>query len=166
MVAARAKSKGTIKLASANSRVKPIITTNYFAEKADIDTLLEGIKLARELGQREEWKGFKGEEVFPGPAIQSREDLIAYMKETIHTSNALVGTCKMGCGKDAVVGADLKVHGVNGVRVCDSTIFPTIPGGQTATPTVMVSERAASFLINPEVTVELVEEPVAVEATA
>ena len=166
VVAVRPKSKGFVKLASANSHVKPIIRTNYLQDPEDVKTLTNGIKLARELGGRPEWKEFLGEEVFPGKDIQSEQDLVQYQKNTIHTSNALVGTCKMGTGKDAVVGPDLRVHGIKGVRVCDSSVFPTIPGGQTATPTVMVAERAAAFILNPEVTVEIVEEPVPVETAA
>lgn len=83
--------------------------------------------------------------------MRTNEEIEAYIRQTVHTSNALTGTCKMGTGKDAVVGPDLKVTGVNGVRVADSSIIPIIPGGQTGTPTVMVAERAANFIMSPRV---------------
>lgn len=116
-----------------------------------MQTLVEGIKLTRDLGRRSEWGEYLGSEIFPGPNVQTDEEIVEYIKDSLHTSNALVGTCRMGTGADAVVRPDLRVHGVEGVRVCDSSIMPTIPGGQTATPTVMVAERAASLILSPNV---------------
>lgn len=101
-----------------------------------------------------------GEEVYPGTAVETDDEIDEYIRNTLHTANALTGTCKMGLGEDCVVGPDLKVFGVNNVRVCDSSIFPSIPGGQTATPTVMVADRAAAFILNPQVTVETYTEPI------
>lgn len=147
-VAIRAKSKGRIRLASSNTHVKPMIDGGYLSDPADLATLREGIKLGRILGNRPEWSEYLGEEVFPGPYVQTDEEIDEYIKSTLHTANALTGTCKMGTGKDAVVGPDLRVHGVFGVRVCDASVIPTIPGGQTGTPTVMIAERAASFITN------------------
>jgi choline dehydrogenase-like flavoprotein len=158
-VAIRAKSQGRVRLASSNAHVKPVIDGGYLSNPADLATLREGIKLGRDLGKRPEWGEFLGEEVFPGPDVQTDDEIDEYIKSTLHTANALTGTCKMGTGKDAVVGLDLKVIGVNGLRVCDSSVIPVIPGGQTATPTVMVAERAAAFIMNPQVTVETYEEP-------
>lgn len=148
-VATRAKSKGTVRLASSNMHTKPIIDGGYLSDPADLATLREGIKLGRKLGQQSGWGEYKGEEVFPGTDVQSDDEIDEYIKNTIHTANALTGTCKMGTGSDAVVGPDLRVKGVSGVRVIDSSVIPSIPGGQTGTPTVMIAERAASFLLNP-----------------
>jgi len=128
---------------------KPIIDGGYLSDPADLATLREGIKLGRKLGQQSGWGEYKGEEVFPGTDVQSDDEIDEYIKNTIHTANALTGTCKMGTGSDAVVGPDLRVKGVSGVRVIDSSVIPSIPGGQTGTPTVMIAERAASFLLNP-----------------
>jgi choline dehydrogenase-like flavoprotein len=149
-VACRAKSKGCIRLASSNTHVKPSIDGGYLNDASDLKTLREGIKLGRQLGNRPEWGEFLGEEVYPGIDVQTDAQIDEYIKNTIHTANALTGTCKMGVGKDAVVGPDLKVIGVNGVRVADSSTIPVIPGGQTATPTVMIAERAAAFLRSPQ----------------
>jgi choline dehydrogenase-like flavoprotein len=148
-VACRAKSTGSVRLASSNSHVKPIIDGGYLSDPSDLSTLREGVKLGRKLGKRPEWSEYLGEEVFPGAAVQSDEQIDDYIKNTIHTANALTGTCKMGTGKDAVVGPDLRVRGVNGLRVADSSVIPCIPGGQTATPTVMIAERAAELIANP-----------------
>jgi choline dehydrogenase-like flavoprotein len=157
-VACRAKSKGRILLASSNTHVKPIIDGGYLSNPDDLKTLREGIKIGRRLGNRPEWGEYLGEEVYPGVAVQTDEEVDEYIRSTLHTANALIGTCKMGTGKDAVVTPDLRVIGVNGVRVMDSSTIPVIPGGQTATPTVMIAERAAAFLRNPtiEATTEIV----------
>lgn len=148
-VACRAKSKGRIRLASSNTNVKPMIDGGYLSSPDDLKTLREGIKLGRQLGNRPEWGGYLGEEVYPGVDVQTDDEIDEYIKNTLHTANALIGTCKMGSGKDAVVSPDLRVIGVNGVRVTDSSTIPVIPGGQTATPTVMIAERAAAFILNP-----------------
>lgn len=165
-VACRAKSRGRVRLASSNAHIKPIIDCGYLSNKEDLATLRNGIKLSRELGKRAEWGDLLGEEIFPGKDVQTDDEIDEYIKSYLHTANALVGTCKMGTGKDAVVGPDLKVKGVSGVRVCDSSIIPQIPGGQTGTPTVMVAERAAAFILNPEAVVEVMEEPVPQAAVA
>ena len=148
-VACRAKSQGTIRLASSNMHVKPKIDAAYLSNPADLETLREGIKLGRQLGNRPEWGEYLGEEIFPGPDVKTDKQINEYIKNTLHTANAITGTCKMGTGKDAVVSPDLRVIGVNGVRVADSSVIPIIPGGQTATPVVMIAERAAAFLRNP-----------------
>lgn len=149
MIACRAASKGTVRLASSNTHVNPVIDGGYLSNPTDLTTLREGIKLGRELGNRAEWGEYLGKECYPGPNVQTDEEIDEYIKNTLHTSNALIGTCKMGIGKDAVVTPDLRVIGVNGVLVADSSTIPIIPGGQTATPTVMIAERAAAFLGDP-----------------
>ena len=92
---------------------------------------------------------FRGEEVFPGPSIQSDADIEEYIRNSVHTSNAIVGTCRMGHDEDseAVVDPYLRVRGVKNLRVIDASVMPTIPGGQTGAPTVMIAEKAADFLL-------------------
>lgn len=149
-VATRARSRGTVRLASSNAHVKPIIDTAYLSDPADLATLREGIKLSRKLGRSEKWGEYLGEEVFPGPDVQTDDEIDEYIRNSLHTANALTGTCKMGTDEDSVVGPDLTVKGVKGVRVVDSSVIPSITGGQTGTPTVMIAERAAAFIKNPE----------------
>ena len=150
VVACRAKSKGRVRLASSNAHVKPCIDGGYLSNTSDLVAMREGIKLGRMLCNRPEWGEYLGQEVYPGPDVQTDEQIEEYIRNSLHTSNALTGTCKMGTAKDCVVGPDLRVIGVNGVRVADSSVFPSIPGGQTGTPTVMVAERAAHFILNPQ----------------
>jgi choline dehydrogenase-like flavoprotein len=160
-VAIRAKSKGRVRLASSNTHVKPIIDAGYLSNTDDLATLREGIKLARKLCNRPEWGEYLGEEVFPGTHVQRDEDIDEYIRNSVHTANALTGTCKMGTGKDCVVGPDLCVFGVKGLRVCDSSVIPQIPGGQTATPTVMIADRAAHYITNPPIpaNIEVYQQP-------
>lgn len=148
-IAIRAKSRGRVRLASSNTHVRPIIDGGYLSNPEDIVTLRNGIKLGRELGQRAEWGEYKGSEVYPGTDVQTDEEIDEYIKNSVHTANALTGTCKIGTDIDSVVGPDLCVRGVAGLRVIDSSIIPCIPGGQTATPTVMIAERGAAFIKNP-----------------
>jgi fatty acid photodecarboxylase len=152
-VAIRAKSKGRIRLASSNSHVKPMIDGGYLSHPDDIVTLREGIKLGRQLGNHPEWGEYLGQEVYPGPAVQTDSEIDDYIKNTIHTANALVGTCKMGIEDNCVVRPDLTVIGVKGLRVADSSVIPCIPGGQTGTPTVMIAERAAEMILQSSSTV-------------
>lgn len=153
-IAVRAKSSGRVRLVSSNTHVKPAIEGGYLSNPDDLTTLREGIKISRQLGNRPEWGDYLGEEVYPGTHVQTDEQIDEYIKNTIHSANALIGTCKMGTGPDAVVGLDLRVRGVNAVRVADSSVIPVIPGGQTATPTVMVADRAASFIMSPTLEAE------------
>jgi len=148
-VAIRSKSKGRVRLASSNSHTRPIIDLGYLSNPCDVATLREGIKLARVLGRRPEWREFLGREVYPGPEIQTDDQIDEYIRNTVHSTNALTGTCRMGLGADAVVSPDLELLGVNSVRVADSSVVPFILGGQIATPTVMIAERAAHLVRNP-----------------
>ena len=89
---------------------------------------------------------YLGEEIYPGPNVKTDEQIEDYIKNTVHTSNALVGTCKMGNDRMSVVSAQLKVHGVDGLRVVDASVMPKIPGGQTGAPVFMIAEKAASII--------------------
>mmetsp|Transcript_15233 Transcript_15233/g.31403 ORF Transcript_15233/g.31403 Transcript_15233/m.31403 type:complete len:607 (+) Transcript_15233:42-1862(+) len=143
-VATRAKSTGRVRLASSNTHIKPVIDGGYLSAEEDVKTLREGIKLGRQLGAK--FGEYVGKEVYPGPSVKSDDEIDEYVRNSVHTANALVGTCKMGDDALSVVSRDLKVKGVTGVRVADSSIFPSIPGGQTGTPTVMVATRAAEMI--------------------
>jgi choline dehydrogenase-like flavoprotein len=146
-IAARPYSRGEVQLRSADPKDKPMIHTGYFSDERDLHTMREGIKLSRKLAQASAFREYIGEEVYPGPAVQTDAEIEDYIRSTVHTSNALVGTCRMGTDKDSVVGADLKVHGLSNVRVIDASVMPKIPGGQTGAPTVMIAEKGADFVL-------------------
>ena len=150
-IAARPRSTGCIKLKSNNPEDKPAIHTGYFSDdgEKDIATIREGIKLSRKIVGTQPFDQFRGEEVFPGPSIQSDSEIEEYIRNSAHTSNAIVGTCRMGHDQDsdAVVDPHLRVRGIKNLRVIDASVMPTIPGGQTGAPTVMIAEKAADFLL-------------------
>jgi fatty acid photodecarboxylase len=152
LLAIRAESRGSVRLAGDGGIASaPAIDLAYLSDAAGADaaTLRAGLRLSRRLADSPAWKGMLEKELHPGRARDSDADLDAYVKETLHSGNALVGTCAMGA--DVATGGvvspeDLRVHGVAGVRVVDSSVLPRIPGGQTGAPTVMVAVRAASMI--------------------
>lgn len=149
LLACRPRSRGSVRLASSDALAPPSIDINYFSAQEDMDTLVAGLTKAREVMAQRPLAQYVTEEVYPGPANSSVEQLQAYVRKTVHSGNALVGTCRMGASAadGSVVSSDsFKVHGVEGVRVVDASVIPRIPGGQTGAATVMVAERAASLL--------------------
>mmetsp|Transcript_25610 Transcript_25610/g.59173 ORF Transcript_25610/g.59173 Transcript_25610/m.59173 type:complete len:372 (+) Transcript_25610:2-1117(+) len=147
-IAARANSRGRVKLASKDPTAKPVIEGNYLTDKGDLATLREGLKLSRQLAQQAAFKPYLGKEVFPGADVKTDAALEAYIASSVHTANALVGTCRMGQATDpaAVCDPEMKVIGVRNLRICDASVIPRIPGGQTGACTVMIAERAADLL--------------------
>ncbi|GIL70388.1 hypothetical protein Vretimale_3577 [Volvox reticuliferus] len=151
LLAIRAKSKGSIGLKASDPFTDPSININYFSDPEDLATLRNGVRIAREIVAQEPLRKLLEEETFPGERITGDTDIEEYVRRTVHSGNALVGTCAMGTspGSGAVVSsADLKVYGVKGLRVVDASVLPRIPGGQTGAATVMVAERAAALLLD------------------
>lgn len=144
----RAQSKGKISLASKDPLRYPRIECRYLSAPEDLLSLRNGIKMARKLAKQPAFADLVGPEKFPGPDVQSDEDLDKYIRETLHTANALVGTCKMGSVGDlqAVVDPECRVIGAQNLRVVDASVMPIIPGGQTGSSTTMIAERAADLI--------------------
>lgn len=148
VVNCRAKSQGKVSLASKDPFKKPRIECRYLSNAADLQSLRSGLRLARTIVQQPAFRDVLGPEVFPGPDVQSDADLDAYIRESLHTANALVGTCRMGRPDDkgAVVDPTLRVIGAQNLRVVDASVMPSIPGGQTGASTTMIAERAADLI--------------------
>lgn len=148
VVGVRAQSKGRVSLASKDPLKQPRIECRYLSNPADLQSLRDGLRLARTLVRQPAFADVLGPEVFPGPEVQSDEALDAYIRESLHTANALVGTCRIGKPDDpeAVVDPSLKVIGARNLRVVDASVMPSIPGGQTGSSTTMVAERAADLI--------------------
>jgi choline dehydrogenase-like flavoprotein len=149
IIAIRAKSKGTVTLRDSGSTLQPHIDLNYLGEPDDRQTLREGLRIARKIVAQRSLQEHVLDEVWPGKDFQTDAELDRYIDETVHTANALVGTCKMGTSKDkdAVVDTALRVIGARNLRVVDASVMPKMPGGQTAAPTYMVAERAAELIL-------------------
>ena len=148
--ALRPKSRGAIRLASANPSVKASIRPNYLsdAEGYDLDMLIEGTKLSRGIFAQAAFDSYRGDEIFPGVAVQSDADIEAFIRRKAETIYHPVGTCRMGSDDDAVVDSELRVIGVDGLRVVDASVMPKLPGGNTNAPTIMIAERAADLLLS------------------
>ncbi len=146
----RPKSRGTIRLASADPAAKALIHANYLsdAEGYDLKLLVEGTRLSREILAAKAFDPYRGEEIFPGAAVRSEADVIAFIRRKAETVYHPVGTCRMGNDEGAVVDTELRVRGVPGLRVVDASVMPTLPGGNTNAPTIMIAEKAAEFILS------------------
>ncbi|HWD12033.1 GMC family oxidoreductase N-terminal domain-containing protein [Pseudochrobactrum sp. sp1633] len=140
------RSRGTVRLQSADPAAAPLIDPNYWSDPHDVKMSLEGLKIAREIFQQAALKPFIMAERLPGASVTSDQDLFDYACANAKTDHHPVGTCKMGTGADAVVGLDLKVHGLDGLRVCDSSVMPRVPSCNTNAPTIMVGEKGADII--------------------
>ena len=140
------RSRGTVRLRSADPTAAPLIDPNYWSDPHDVKMSIEGLKIAREIFDQAALKPFILAEKLPGKQVVSDQDLFDYGCANAKTDHHPVGTCKMGTGEDAVVGLDLKVHGLEGLRVCDSSVMPRVPSCNTNAPTIMVGEKAADII--------------------
>lgn len=140
------KSRGTLRLASADPTAQPLIDFQYLADPADLEVLAEGSELTREIFGSSAFGGAVKEEIHPGTALrgQGLRDAILQRATSVYHG---VGTCRMGVDELAVVTPDLKVRGVEGLRVCDASVMPSITGGNTNAPAIMIGERGADFVL-------------------
>jgi len=139
-------SRGWMQLRSADPRDKPRITLNLLSTRHDVDTMIAGIKLTREVYNTRPMADIVSHELRPGPDAQSDEAIEAYLRNTLITSHHSVGTCRMGVDDQAVVDPSLRLRGIEGLRVADASIMPTVPGGNTNAPSIMVGEKAADLI--------------------
>jgi len=143
----RPRSRGTVRLQSSTPDAHPLIDPNYLADPYDQRMAVEGLKLAREVMAAPAMRPFLANERMPGQKMQSDQDLSSYVREWGKTDYHPVGTCKMGTDKMSVVTPDLRVVGVEGLRVCDSSIMPNEISANTNAPTIMVAEKAADLVL-------------------
>jgi choline dehydrogenase len=138
---------GSVNLqSSADPNDAPMLRMNYLQNEADVQKLVAAIKLMRQLLHERVFDEFRGEEIAPGNDVQSDEALVAYIRDAGSTVWHPIGTCKMGIDPMAVVDPELRVRGVEGLRVVDASIMPTITTGNTNAPTIMIGEKAAALL--------------------
>lgn len=149
LLACRPHSRGSVSIRSNDPNDRPQVNINYFEREADMKTLIEGVRLARKLAEAEPLAQYLTAECFPGLEKTEDAQLEEFVRRTVHSGNALVGTCRMGASPadgSVVSSQDFKVHGVQGLRVVDASLIPVIPGGQTGAATVMIAERAAAVV--------------------
>jgi len=145
--AMRPESKGSIHITSADAKTPPAIRFNFLSAPVDAELTLKAVRIARSVMTAPAMAPFKLTEQAPGPARQSDEDLIAWVKATAETTYHPVGTCKMGIDPMAVVDPRLRVHGLHGLRVADASIMPTLTSGNTNAPSIMIGERASDLVL-------------------
>ena len=140
------RSRGWLRLRSNDPTAKPRIQVNALAEPEDVASLVAGMELAREVAGKPPLASMLGRELFPGDAHTTRADLEEDLRRRVELLYHPVGTCRIGQGDDAVVDPQLRVRGVEGLRVADASVMPLIPGGNTNAPAIMVGERAADLV--------------------
>ncbi len=148
-VALYPKSRGTLRLASADPRAAPLIDPRLLAEEGDIDPLVRAVGIARRAFAAPSFAKYHGVEVAPGPAVQSDAEIAQFIRSAAYTVHHPCGTARMGRADDpaSVVDPDLKVLGIAGLRVADASVFPLLIGGNSNAAAVMVGERAADKLL-------------------
>ncbi len=142
----RPRSRGTVKLRSSNPLDAPLIDPNSFADPYDLDRHIDGIKVTQEVGRTRSMMKFVDREHFPGPGVKSKKDYEDLARANARSSYHPVGTCKMGTDEMAVVDTQLRVHGIDGLRVCDSSIMPQVVSSNTNAPTIAIAEKAADII--------------------
>ncbi|MFN3511415.1 MAG: choline dehydrogenase [Phenylobacterium sp.] len=142
----RPESRGRVGLKSADPTADPAIFANYLSAEEDRRALREGVKMMRKVAAQPALDPYRSEELFPGKDVESDEQIDAWIRKHAETIYHPVGTCKMGTDEMAVVDAELKVRGIAGLRVVDASVMPTLVGGNTNAPTIMIAEKAADMI--------------------
>jgi choline dehydrogenase len=142
------KSRGSLKVKNADPLTPPNILFNYLQHPDDIEAFRACVKLSREIIEQPSMDPYRGEEIQPSNKVASDEQIDAFVRETVESAYHPCGTCRMGAEHDemAVIDPQMRVRGIQGLRVVDSSVFPTIPNGNLNAPTIMVAERAADII--------------------
>jgi choline dehydrogenase len=143
----RPQSRGRLTLTSADPDASPSIDPDYLVEEADVDALVWSLEQVREISRAGALAEWYGEELYPGPGVTTGNDLRNYVRDTAITYHHQVGTCRMGVDELAVVDPQLRVRGIEGLRVADASVMPTVTAGNTHAPTTMIGERAADLVL-------------------
>jgi choline dehydrogenase len=139
-------SRGVVKVTSADPKAHPSIRFNYLAEEADKEGFRDCVKLTREIINQPAFDKYRDDEIQPGIQVQTDEEIDAFVRANVESAYHPSCTCKMGTDDMSVVDPQTRVHGINNLRVVDSSIFPTITNGNLNAPTIMVAERAADLI--------------------
>lgn len=143
----RPRSRGTVRIASGNPAAAPLIDPNFLADDHDVEMAVEGVRQSREImAQPSMAKYIEAEHLAGGERVETKDDYVRFVRAHGRTSYHPVGTCAMGTSDDSVVSPQLKVHGLQGLRVVDSSIMPRIVSSNTQAPTVMIAEKAVDMI--------------------
>ena len=143
----RPASRGVIRLRSTHVQDPPRIEPRYLSEPRDLEVLLEGIRISREIIAAASFARYRGRELFPGEGLATRAELEAAIRRKAETIYHPAGSCRMGGDGNAVVDSGLRVLGVERLRVVDASIMPRLIGGNTNAPVLMIAEKAADMIL-------------------
>jgi choline dehydrogenase len=146
-VVLRPGSRGCVRLRSADPPAPPRIQFNFLQDPDDLRLLRHALRWTRDFVRQGPLAEYVGDEVFPGAALEDDAALDAYIRQAVTTGQHPTSTCKMGAEKDAVVDAQLRVHGIDGLRIADASVMPTLIGGHTNAPSIMIGEKAADMIL-------------------
>ena len=142
----RPKSRGSVTLRSADPRAMAVVDPNFLADPDDLRIAVEGMKISREIFSQPSLQKYIRAIRFPDDSVRTQAEYEAYARQYGRTSYHPVGSCRMGTGAMAVVDPQLRVRGLDGLRICDSSVMPSLIGSNTNAPTIMIGERAADLI--------------------
>ncbi len=142
----RPESLGSVHIRSSKPGDQPAIRFNFLADSIDQRTMVDGFRMMRRIAGTKAMDALRGEEHSPGKAVESDAEILQWIRGNSQTAYHPIGTCRMGQGPNTVVDERLRVHGLDGLRIADASIFPTMPSGNTNAPAIMVGEKAADLL--------------------
>lgn len=142
----RPESLGSIHIRSSDPKAQPAIRFNFLSDPIDRQTMVDGFRMMRRIVEAPPMDPYRGEEFSPGPDVNTDDEIIAWMRAKSETAYHPVGTCRMGPGPNAVVDERLRVHGIEGLRVADGSIMPTMASGNTNAACIMIGEKAADMV--------------------
>ena len=143
----RPKSRGSVRLRSADARHAPVIRYNYLDHEDDWAVMREGVRLTREIHRQPALDPFRGRELDPGDSVRDEAGIDDFIRRSTKTVYHPVSTCRMGTDSMAVVDAECRVHGIESLRVVDASVMPLITSGNTNAPTIMIAEKAADMIL-------------------
>jgi choline dehydrogenase-like flavoprotein len=143
----RPKARGTVRLSSADPDHPPLIDPNFMGHPDDLEVTVRGLKTSREVFAQPALSRYVRRIVLPDDTIRSDDDLRSFVRNHCRTSYHPVGTCRMGSDDQSVVDTDLRLRGFEGLRVCDSSVFPSLVGSNTNAPTAMLAEKASDLIV-------------------
>ncbi|MEJ8854837.1 GMC family oxidoreductase N-terminal domain-containing protein [Variovorax robiniae] len=144
--AVRPHARGSVTLASADPRTMPVVDPNFLGDERDVKTSVEGVRLSREIFRQSALAKYIRKEHFPGDRVSTPAELESYARQFGRTSYHPVGTCRMGGDVNSVVDPELRVRGIEGLRICDSSVMPRLVSSNTNAPSIVIGEKAAELI--------------------
>ena len=142
----RPRARGSVRLRSSDPQEPPLIDPNYLGDPTDLEHTVAGLEVCRAIMRQPEMARLIRREYAPGPDVRTAEQLTQYARQAVDTGYHLVGSCRMGVDENAVVTPELRVRGIGGLRICDSSVMPAIVSGNTNAAVIMIAEKAADLI--------------------